>query len=698
MKNNKTIEAEGGEIIIKNTAGDVAIIPRNKRAEVINALNNDYHDDVDNIVSGLPKMSDYAEDGTVYPGDPPKAENGNPPPEFDLGFNTSVVDKRNPINRINPPVQLTEEQKSAIENTKQNFYNEPASTDTSEVEKNELDKFSNAEKSKLARLKILQEQGYDIGEVREDDPTWSYGPRARKAWGSYVDKLTEESNGLVLLEGSGEVELPEDLKEYDRFLNTPDIEEDIKTEVLTPNLEKELKHFDENYKEQARINILLDKGYDIGKVIPGEAKKSYGPKAKAAWEHYLDSEMKSERIKTLQKEGKWDLGAIYPDDPIRSYGPKVTAAWEQYQESNKDLSINDEYSVARDIGWVINPSVIKESSDIISMNIEDKAELFREKGFEISKDNLQEDVQKAQWDYFRNMQMVDRNAVMRLKRLTPEEQHNNFGITLEQSNQMAISYKYRKRFAENVAPRNYDMDEFKAALLDDKRSERRDQYDAENASADNKARADALRLSTGFPQKHGMWKPSKYKPTRAKDKDAIYYEAKDHDNVARNLLRTLDETLAWKEEHPNNTLQTGYLGGSISSLGPHGVDIGYDKEKKLNYIVYTDTYDYMPSMGTLYKPFNVYGRVYYRGNKEDGYEFQNEKGDWEKFKGSTSWKAAERPFVKGILARGDWNKMVQNRTKPFLESIENDKNYSDFEKKVLKGTVQGAASVISKFK
>jgi hypothetical protein len=66
---NKQVEAQGGEIVIKNSHGDIAIIPRNKVETINKALEDNNHQLIDEIVSTLPNMESYAELGTVI-GDP----------------------------------------------------------------------------------------------------------------------------------------------------------------------------------------------------------------------------------------------------------------------------------------------------------------------------------------------------------------------------------------------------------------------------------------------------------------------------------------------------------------------------------------------------------------------------------------------------------------------------------------------------
>ena len=66
---NKNIEVEGGEIAIRNSNGDLAIIPKNKRNWVKQKLSENCHDCIDSLVETLPVASQYAQDGSVYPPD-----------------------------------------------------------------------------------------------------------------------------------------------------------------------------------------------------------------------------------------------------------------------------------------------------------------------------------------------------------------------------------------------------------------------------------------------------------------------------------------------------------------------------------------------------------------------------------------------------------------------------------------------------
>ena len=64
---NKNIEVEGGEIAIRNSNGDLAIIPKNKVNWVKQKLSDGCHGCIDSLVETLPIASQYAQDGSVYP-------------------------------------------------------------------------------------------------------------------------------------------------------------------------------------------------------------------------------------------------------------------------------------------------------------------------------------------------------------------------------------------------------------------------------------------------------------------------------------------------------------------------------------------------------------------------------------------------------------------------------------------------------
>jgi len=66
MKNIK-VEVEGKELALKNSHGDVVIIPVNKANWVKQKLSEGCHGCIDGLVESLPSMEDYAEDGSIFP-------------------------------------------------------------------------------------------------------------------------------------------------------------------------------------------------------------------------------------------------------------------------------------------------------------------------------------------------------------------------------------------------------------------------------------------------------------------------------------------------------------------------------------------------------------------------------------------------------------------------------------------------------
>ena len=66
----QNIEAEGGEILIQSKEGHYAIIPAKHRQEVMDMVKDGCDDCINNYIQTLPKDSDYAEDGSLYPEEP----------------------------------------------------------------------------------------------------------------------------------------------------------------------------------------------------------------------------------------------------------------------------------------------------------------------------------------------------------------------------------------------------------------------------------------------------------------------------------------------------------------------------------------------------------------------------------------------------------------------------------------------------
>tara|TARA_R110000764_G_scaffold89342_1_gene170781 strand:+ start:15477 stop:16943 length:1467 start_codon:yes stop_codon:yes gene_type:complete len=65
MDNKKNIEVEGGELALKNSHGDIVIIPKKDRLKVEKLIEDKCWTCIDSFVSTLPVMADYAEDGSI---------------------------------------------------------------------------------------------------------------------------------------------------------------------------------------------------------------------------------------------------------------------------------------------------------------------------------------------------------------------------------------------------------------------------------------------------------------------------------------------------------------------------------------------------------------------------------------------------------------------------------------------------------
>jgi len=67
MKKNLNIEAEGGELILQNEFGDIAIIPSKDADKIRDLLDSNCNGCIDSFIRELPILSNYAKDGTILP-------------------------------------------------------------------------------------------------------------------------------------------------------------------------------------------------------------------------------------------------------------------------------------------------------------------------------------------------------------------------------------------------------------------------------------------------------------------------------------------------------------------------------------------------------------------------------------------------------------------------------------------------------
>lgn len=61
------VEAEGGELILRNNFGDYAIIPKDSRDKIKELIAEECWSCIDDFVKDLPTYSDYAQEGSLYP-------------------------------------------------------------------------------------------------------------------------------------------------------------------------------------------------------------------------------------------------------------------------------------------------------------------------------------------------------------------------------------------------------------------------------------------------------------------------------------------------------------------------------------------------------------------------------------------------------------------------------------------------------
>lgn len=61
------VEAEGGELVLRNNFGDYAIIPKDSRDKVKKLIEEECWSCIDDFVKDLPTYSNYAQEGSLYP-------------------------------------------------------------------------------------------------------------------------------------------------------------------------------------------------------------------------------------------------------------------------------------------------------------------------------------------------------------------------------------------------------------------------------------------------------------------------------------------------------------------------------------------------------------------------------------------------------------------------------------------------------
>tara|TARA_R110001583_G_scaffold70882_3_gene200096 strand:+ start:662 stop:1828 length:1167 start_codon:yes stop_codon:yes gene_type:complete len=192
-------------------------------------------------------------------------------------------------------------------------------------------------------------------------------------------------------------------------------------------------------------------------------------------------------------------------------------------------------------------------------------------------------------------------------------------ISLDVSLPQAVKnvFNWRENLAENVAPFGYiKIPERLFNTIVNDRSERGTQKryeeeleqgkDIEYDISQNHERIDLMNMMLNRPQAHNTISKSQYRPTKSKDKDAVYYSSKKTEKAIKKKIRE------------NDGISTGIWNiGKV--LGNFTIDRGKDEDGR-KYISYYDKWNINPTKGviddkTIDKIFGmkspeIYGRVY----------------------------------------------------------------------------------------
>lgn len=104
----KNIEAEGGELILRNSSNDYVIIPKKDRKLIKNLIEANKGEEIDEYVDGLPVSSDYAEDGTL----------------LSMGTMTDAIERERYISYLNEKYNV-ESSDNTSEGSSSNYVKQP---------------------------------------------------------------------------------------------------------------------------------------------------------------------------------------------------------------------------------------------------------------------------------------------------------------------------------------------------------------------------------------------------------------------------------------------------------------------------------------------------------------------------------------------------------------------------------------------
>jgi len=207
----------------------------------------------------------------------------------------------------------------------------------------------------------------------------------------------------------------------------------------------------------------------------------------------------------------------------------------------------------------------------------------------------------------------------------------NFGIKALKFGITQATKPLREKFTRNINPYGYEgadgvLERVKSVLQEPEEGsiasfEKEEDWlkelyldpESEENMLHDAERRDLLSMMMTGKQEHGTIPVSKYKPTKAKDKNVTYYSSP---HTEKNIKAMLEANKGYEDE------MVGEMYGDV--LGNYSLSKGEDEKGK--YIAYYDVWDLNPYKGQSekldaittvgqylagVKPAEIYGRVYY---------------------------------------------------------------------------------------
>jgi hypothetical protein len=170
--------------------------------------------------------------------------------------------------------------------------------------------------------------------------------------------------------------------------------------------------------------------------------------------------------------------------------------------------------------------------------------------------------------------------------LTPQEQLEQTGITDDQLHRRGF---FEKRLSNNLEPLGYGMGDqsqfdrfWNAAIKNEKDPEKAQRdlgiEDPDTGEIYGKNRTDAYNLYTGLPQKYNTFSISKYKPSRAKDSDVVYYSINDLANNKDFKRHVVEDYKTSKSTIDRIAKEKGWSNDKLDYLKKR-YDIQYDRDR-----------------------------------------------------------------------------------------------------------------------